>query len=343
MARPPEQSSADPRLSVAVVARRLGVAPTTLRSWDRRYGLGPSDRRPGQHRSYTSEDVARLEAVRLLLLEGATVAEAVRLTRSATDTPHGAEVGADAPTAVLPRPSPPSWPARLRRLHASTRQMDADRVVAVLDQAVDAHGVTATWDHLLRPALAALGEQWRSDERCIAEEHLLSECATRLFHQLVGARPVTARRPVLLLSASAEGHVLPLHALAAALAEQGAPSRLLGSTPTAAALAAIRRIHPSAVVIWAQASENATIDVFTRLPRIRGGLQTLAAGPGWSTVPVPPGVARANSLQTSLDLLGDTARGRRAPARRGASPLRPVPPAPRPGRPAPPGDDRSPE
>ena len=31
-----------PALAVAAVARRLGVAPATLRTWDRRYGLGPS-------------------------------------------------------------------------------------------------------------------------------------------------------------------------------------------------------------------------------------------------------------------------------------------------------------
>ncbi|MEV6787027.1 MerR family transcriptional regulator, partial [Streptomyces sp. NPDC051098] len=28
-------------LTTGAVARRLGVAPTTLRSWDRRYGIGP--------------------------------------------------------------------------------------------------------------------------------------------------------------------------------------------------------------------------------------------------------------------------------------------------------------
>ncbi|MEY3685921.1 MAG: hypothetical protein RJB00_871, partial [Actinomycetota bacterium] len=32
----------DERLTVASVARRLGIAPATLRTWDRRYGLGPS-------------------------------------------------------------------------------------------------------------------------------------------------------------------------------------------------------------------------------------------------------------------------------------------------------------
>ena len=31
------------KLTVAAVARQIGVAPATLRTWDRRYGLGPAD------------------------------------------------------------------------------------------------------------------------------------------------------------------------------------------------------------------------------------------------------------------------------------------------------------
>ena len=32
-----------PALGVVAVARRLGVATGTLRTWDRRYGLGPGE------------------------------------------------------------------------------------------------------------------------------------------------------------------------------------------------------------------------------------------------------------------------------------------------------------
>lgn len=54
---PPEHTSAgshtsEPVLSVAAVARRLGVAPATLRTWDRRYGLGPTGHTVGRHRKY---------------------------------------------------------------------------------------------------------------------------------------------------------------------------------------------------------------------------------------------------------------------------------------------------
>ncbi|PFG42266.1 MerR-like DNA binding protein [Isoptericola jiangsuensis] len=65
-----------PGLAVAAVARRLGVAPATLRTWDRRYGLGPSGRTAGSHRRYTPEDVARLLVMRRLTLEGVAPVDA---------------------------------------------------------------------------------------------------------------------------------------------------------------------------------------------------------------------------------------------------------------------------
>ena len=52
-----------PALTVAAVARRLGVAPATLRTWDRRYGLGPSAHAAGSHRRYTADDVDRDQAL----------------------------------------------------------------------------------------------------------------------------------------------------------------------------------------------------------------------------------------------------------------------------------------
>ena len=44
----------DEALSAGAVARRLGVAVTTLRTWHQRYGLGPSEHVPGHHRRYTA-------------------------------------------------------------------------------------------------------------------------------------------------------------------------------------------------------------------------------------------------------------------------------------------------
>ncbi|WP_242614109.1 MerR family transcriptional regulator, partial [Actinomadura roseirufa] len=66
-------------LSVGAVAQRLGVAASTLRTWDRRYGIGPSRRSTGTHRRYTPEDVARLEIMQRMILAGAPPGEAARV------------------------------------------------------------------------------------------------------------------------------------------------------------------------------------------------------------------------------------------------------------------------
>ncbi|MBD8078333.1 MerR family transcriptional regulator [Cellulosimicrobium arenosum] len=76
-------SAPAPGLAVAVVARRLGVAPATLRTWDRRYGLGPSEHEAGAHRRYIEDDVARLMVMRQLTLDGVAPADAARVALDA--------------------------------------------------------------------------------------------------------------------------------------------------------------------------------------------------------------------------------------------------------------------
>ncbi|MEU2185077.1 MerR family transcriptional regulator, partial [Streptomyces thermolilacinus] len=76
-------------MTTGEVARRLGVAPTTVRSWDQRYGLGPAARVDGRHRRWTAGDLARLRRMCALTATGLPPAEAARLALR--------ETGADAP------------------------------------------------------------------------------------------------------------------------------------------------------------------------------------------------------------------------------------------------------
>jgi DNA-binding transcriptional MerR regulator len=293
------------RWSVAAVARVLGVAPATLRTWDRRYGVGPSGHRAGQHRRYTEADLGRLETMRRLLLQGVSTADAAR---AATTVQRD-----EGPSTEVPEPTTgPSLRSRersrpagvaARQLREAALRMDADRVVTLLTRAVDEHGVPAVWETLLRPALTGIGDRWAGDAGCIAAEHLLSQCATQVLHQAMRG-PVRRARPVLLVCAPDEAHVLPLHALAAALAERSVPSRLLGAaTPAGATTAAARRLQPSAVVVWAQSPQTADPEVFAALPPTRGGRLLVAAGPGWAQTRLPAPVSRVDSLPAALGLL----------------------------------------
>ncbi|MFI8170542.1 MerR family transcriptional regulator [Streptomyces sp. NPDC085931] len=120
---PPAKAARDGGgLTTGEVARRLGVAPTTVRTWDRRYGLGPDAHTGGRHRRWTAGDVARLERMCALTATGIPPAEAARMVRGDArreadpEVPAGPEAGVgaglDGPVARGPEGGPGGRPAR---------------------------------------------------------------------------------------------------------------------------------------------------------------------------------------------------------------------------------------
>ena len=231
---------AETGLSAGEAARRIGVAATTIRTWDRRYGLGPSYREPGRHRRYSQHDLARLELMRRLTVDGVAPAEAARIAKATAD-PVGqasAETAGQGPggpagqvsPGARPGPGRSSWPAArppatargLRRAALALDPADVDRL---LDLAL-ARGVVPAWTTVIAPALRDLGSQYSIAGRYIAAEHLLSGAVSTALARV--PRPRT-RPQVLLACAPTEQHCLPLEALAAALAERGVASRMLGA------------------------------------------------------------------------------------------------------------------
>ena len=295
-----------PQLSVAAAARRLGVAPATLRTWDRRYGIGPSGHTPGQHRRYSSDDIARLDLMQHALVRGASPADAARF---ATTT--------RLPDRIEPEPGQDELTGRARaggaalslpgaggRAHGLARaalMLDPAPVRASLTESVAAIGVEPTWDEVVRPVLAAIGERWQHTGAGVEIEHQLSECVHGVFGQVAATAPAEAdTRPVLLAGMPGELHTLPIVVLAAALAACRVPCRMLGANlPMAALAAATRRTAPALVVLWAQLAETADAEALAALPRTRPRFRIAAAGPGWVDRELPSRVDRLESLVTA--------------------------------------------
>jgi transposase-like protein len=282
-------------LTVAAVARRLGVSPTTLRTWDRRHGLGPSQHQAGTHRRYTAQDVARLELMRRLSAGGASAGDAARVALAAdpADLPEIAlderatrGSGAGATVLSLARAGGSTDPVHSLVLAADA--LDAPGFTAIVRESLERRGVIATWDSLLVPALVAIGARWARTGQGVDTEHLASECvlaALRHHTARFATSPVNVR-PILLACPGEEQHALPLHALAAALAERHVGVRVLGARVPADALgSAIRRLAPSAVFLWAQRAHTADTAMLEGLPEIRPAPLVVVAGPGWPPHP----------------------------------------------------------
>lgn len=311
-------------LTTGEVARRLGVAPTTVRTWDRRYGLGPDAHTEGRHRRWTAVDVARLERMCALTATGLPPAEAARLARTE-----------ECPTAARPE-----RPDTARRVSAGSRsrgasglqladvrrecrgiaraalRLDAAALDELLLAAIAEHGLVAAWTEVIVPTLQAVGRKWeRSGEKYVEVEHFLSwhvsgalrRAAPRTVEDRPGATAVLACVP-------GENHTLPLEVLSAALAERGVPVRMFGGAlPVESLVAAVRRTGPAAVGLWAQSRNTASRPLAQHVAAMEWGVRgarrrpvVLTLGPGWAGQAVaglarPPGLAEAvAALESSL-------------------------------------------
>ena len=396
-------SAPTPTLTVAAVARRLGVAPSTLRTWDRRYGLGPSAHTAGAHRRYSPADVARLMVMRRLTLEGVSPADAAKIALATAVSDEGrpmhtpadgydfsaveglnaplnapsqgltgylgergedrefdpepastsamsefvqldwpqvsaefadfdaddasAEVEADGEAEVDDEDAETGWGGVLRSVPSERGTPGGGRVVAmpdgtpqsrglaraamsldtyetdrILRDMIRREGVVPTWNSMIMPVLRALGERTRITGDGIDVEHAFSEVILGVLRTATPRLPEPGNAPVVLLAcADSDYHSLPLHALAATLAERGVPTRMLGSgLPPHALAASVRRTGPSVIVLFARMSGADAGDTES-LRRQRPAPTVILAGPGWLPETVPSAARTASSLLGAVD------------------------------------------
>lgn len=287
------------------VARRLGVAPGTLRSWSRRYGIGPAAHTAGRHRRYTDADIATLDTMRDLVAQGMVLSAAATIARHHHQPGSAQRHGGSSRTNRAEIRAPASSPAdAVSELAAAATRLDLDTATGILAAGLDTHGVIATWEHLCRPALIDLDPAVAADRGCTDAQLLLSWAISTCLRRVPATFSGPAVRPVLLACVAGEQHTLPLEALFAALVERQVPARMLGAAvPGTALLHAARQLRPAAAVVWAQRPVAAGPDAPHGL-----ALHTdtvLAAGPGWHHSVLPPGAIRVGELTAALDLITD--------------------------------------
>lgn len=317
-----------PGVAVAVVAKRLGVAPATLRTWDRRYGLGPSERSAGAHRRYTRDDVLRLLVMQRLTIEGVAPADAARaaleadleVERANRDkavieqeearrrASHRGATGQPAPRVVhfAPRTETAAAHAAPSDVVEAALALDEDRLAHLLAIGPSSD-ILAWWTNLVAPALAKLSERTvlaKPGEsflpalvavglRALRERQVAHE------HENGTPHPSQMRRIVLVFTPPGEQHSLAAHTLASALTARGVMARVVvGRTDPRRVQEIVAMVRPVAVTVVAL-SASPDLDIVESLHAHEPDLPIfvgLADDATAASVPLAANVQRARSF-----------------------------------------------
>lgn len=315
-----------PSMSVSALAKRLGVAPSTLRTWDRRYGIGPSGHARGSHRRYTPTDVARLECMQRALASGSSPAEAAQhaINAESTGTSIGGHQIGECTFADI-------WVNSGRIGQIDHDQIDHDIATAtaaldewairrIITEAIAEHGVVGMWTDVAVPVLAG--------GHGAAGARMFVECATGVLSAYLLDAPV-GRGGRTLVVAVPDGHGIGLRrssrlecrALSAALAVSGVNTRMVTPPDRRALLAVVGVEQPDVVVLWGDWAlppsgtevddPSAVLGALVRALRRRcRGLTIVAAGPAVGSLDHLPRSVRAyTSLGEAVEAVGTAAHG----------------------------------
>lgn len=255
--------------SIGAVSRLTGIAPSTLRSWERRYGFPAPPRRQSGHRLYSSHEVRLLESVLREIEQGRPASLAIEAVRSQSNQAEEQEAG------------------RIRALRArfiaACRETDA---LAAGEALREAWG-SLTWRALTRefilPVQQRVGELWHGGEMSVAGEHLSSNLIRReilAFLRFLGdARQAPSG---VLACAPSETHELGLLVLGGDLRLRGWHVIYLGqAAPLDDAIRTARQARAAALFLSATTAP-AAVELLAAPERAvalgAGGLRLLAGG-----------------------------------------------------------------
>jgi hypothetical protein len=283
-------SSDAPTLSIAAVERDTGIGKDTLRVWERRYGFPVPERDAFGERSYPFEQVEKLRLIRRLMDQGHRPGRIVAQPVAALLSLSQSAVG------VGQIPTQTQLPAYLQLYVDQIKGHDSEALHTQLTLDLGREGLSDFVIDLVAPLTVWVGEAWVRGELAVFEEHLFTECVTRVMRlgiahcdQAAGA----SGPKVLLTTFPQEPHGLGLLMVESLLTEQGCACLSLGTQTPVLDIARAAQAHRVDVVALSFSSLMKTNDVLAGMAELRQHLP--------STVTVWVGGQAAGLKRLALD------------------------------------------
>ncbi|MDH5426004.1 MAG: MerR family transcriptional regulator [Gammaproteobacteria bacterium] len=189
---------------IRILAEKTSVGTSTLRAWERRYGLLHPQRTPKGHRLYSEEDAKRVFKILNLLDDGHSLAAIANML--STNSKEDSDIAAQPDNGLLTSSSALSnvWQGFIHSSLDAVSDFNIERIDAIYNEASSLYPLDMVTERLILPTITQLGNAWKDHpERGIAEEHfytswLKNRLGARFHHaysQAKGARIVCACLP----------------------------------------------------------------------------------------------------------------------------------------------------
>lgn len=223
-------------------AEQVGVSVSTLRSWERRYGIGSPRRTESGYRVYDDRAVRELVIMQSLVAEGWSVRAAAEETLQRALAPTTQATTAPDQTLVEVADS-----------------FDVAGLAALLDERFSTASFEAVVDGWLLPALHDLGSAWESGRVSVAGEHFVSYGVARrlsaAYEAAGGDAPLSDTAPGVVLGLPpGSRHELGLLSFATAARRLGLSTTYVGADVPADAWQAAVTTRPVASAVLALSS-----------------------------------------------------------------------------------------
>ena len=196
-------------LSVAMVAERIGVSPSTIRTWERRYGLATThSRNSGAHRRYSPSDVQLLQRMAALIKSGVRASDAAQeLTRHFQRT-------------VPAQPTPSNSVSELMQ---AAHMCNMEQMQTLITQSIRSHGLIPTWNQFIAPTIDAVRATQCACAPGSDSTVFLKTAAFSALRTTASENPQPRRGTCHILIVTDDEHQLPAHICGAELAKDATP------------------------------------------------------------------------------------------------------------------------
>ena len=169
--------------TIKQAALRSGLTVATVRVWERRYGVVRPSRTTAGYRLYDDAAITRLIAMRQLVeVRGVRPSQAADLLLADGVDIAGLAAEAGTPSGLTRPDSTMSIGTAAEAIDAfveAARALDIDGMERALDETFAAERFEAAVEHVVFPALRAIGEAWAIGSVDVAMEHAASETVRR--------------------------------------------------------------------------------------------------------------------------------------------------------------------